>query len=218
MSNEHPDDRYFRGDVESPVDRDELRDAVRSKYRDVALTPEETFHFHTGRPNAERCRYDMAEVDALPARAVQSFAGVANPFEPAAVPAGARVVDLGCGAGFDVMLAARSAGPDGSAIGIDMTDEMLAEAEINARLGVDADATPATMEFRNGYLEDIPVEDGWADVVISNGVINLCPDKPRVFAEITRILRPGGRLQFADIANGNDVPGEAQREIDLWTG
>ncbi|MEM7141138.1 MAG: methyltransferase domain-containing protein [Actinomycetota bacterium] len=216
MSNEPHDDRYFGGGIESPVDRDELRDAVRSKYRDVALTPDETFHFHTGRPNAERCRYDMAEVDALPGRAVQSFAGVANPFEPAAIPAGAKVVDLGCGAGFDALLAARAAGPDGSVIGVDMTDEMLDEANTNAQLA--ADAAPATIEFRSGYLEDIPVADGWADVVISNGVINLCPDKPRVFQEIARVLRPGGRLQFADIANGNDVPGEAQREIDLWTG
>ena len=211
-------DRFFSGDIESAVDRDELRDAVRDKYRDVALTPSQTFHFHTGRPNAGNCRYDLAEVDALPPRAVRSFAGVANPVELAPLQPGERVVDLGCGAGFDVLLAARAVGAAGAVVGIDMTDEMLVEAEANRAESVGSGAVPDNIEFRRGYLEDVPVEDGWADVVIANGVINLCPDKEAVFAEINRILTPGGRLEFADIANSNDVPEAARREIDLWTG
>jgi ubiquinone/menaquinone biosynthesis C-methylase UbiE len=126
---------------------------------------------------------------------------------------GERVVDVGCGAGFDTILAAEQAGPDGRVIGVDMTPEMLAKARRTvAELGLDH------VEIREGLAEQLPVDDGWADVVIANGVINLCPDKATVFAEIHRVLRPGGTLQFADIANGNPVPDAALRDIDLWTG
>lgn len=198
---------------ELPVDREELRQEVQLKYAAVALKPTATFHFHTGRTIAERCRYDMAAVDALPAPAVESFAGVANPFELRALEPGERVVDLGSGAGTDSFLAARAVGPSGDVLGIDMTDAMLDKARDNVGLvGVD------NIEFRHGYLEDVPVDDGWADVVISNGVFNLCPDKGVAFEEAKRVLRPGGVLQFADIANANAVPESARREIDLWTG
>ena len=197
----------------TPVDPEALRDEVRSKYREVAETPDAKFHFHTGRSLAERCGYDMAAVDALPDVAVESFAGVANPFALRDLEVGERVVDVGSGAGFDSLLAARAVGESGAVIGVDMTPEMLAKSRRIAR-SLDI----GHVEFRDGLAEALPIEDGWADVVISNGVFNLCPDKRATFEEVFRTLRPGGILQFADIANGRPVPEEVMREIDLWTG
>lgn len=196
------------------VDAEALRAEVRGKYREVAAQPGGAFHFHTGRPLAARIGYDEAVVDALPDRAVESFAGVANPFSLRSLEVGERVVDVGSGAGFDSFIAAGLVGPAGRVVGVDMTDEMLAKARTTAdELGISA-----MVEFRYGLAEQLPVEDGWADVVISNGVFNLCADKATVFAEVWRVLRPGGTLQFADIANGQPVPVEAMRQIDLWTG
>lgn len=192
---------------------DELRDEIRDKYAAVVHTPDAEFHFHTGRGLTRRLGYEQEAIDALPDAAVESFAGVANPFEHRPIEPGEQVVDLGSGAGLDAFLAAFAAGPGGRVIGVDMTAEMLEKAtETAAAIGCD------NIEFREGYLEDLPIEDGWADVVIANGVINLCPDKQRVFAEAHRVLRPGGVLQFADIANTMPVPEEAKRQIDLWTG
>jgi SAM-dependent methyltransferase len=196
-----------------PVDAQILREQVREKYREVALNPRQTFHFHTGRRLAARCGYEAAPVDALPERAVESFAGVANPFSLRPLRPRERVVDVGSGAGFDSFIAAGQVGPDGRVVGVDMTAEMLAKARVSAQaLGLDQ------VEFREGLAERLPVEDGWADAVISNGVINLCADKKAVFEEIRRVLKPGGWLQFADIANSRPVPPEAVRDIDLWTG
>ena len=209
-------DGLFAADPEgsdSLVDVCELRAEVQAKYRAVAEHPEHEYHFHTGRAAAERGRYDLAAFDALPAGAAESFAGVANPFELRSVRPGEKVVDLGSGAGADALLAAGWVGPTGHVVGVDMTPEMLEKARATA-----TDAGAANVEFRFGYLEDVPVADGWADVVTSNGVVNLCPDKAAVMAEVWRILRPGGIFQFADIANGNDVPEAARRVIDLWTG
>ncbi|MDQ2764687.1 MAG: methyltransferase domain-containing protein [Pseudomonadota bacterium] len=194
------------------VDTDALRREVSSKYREVAINPRGTYHFHTGRGLAARLGYGEAAVSSLPEAAVESFAGVANPFALRPLAAGERVVDVGSGAGFDVFVAAHQVGPSGQVIGVDMTDEMLTKAR----------ATAATLgmhqvEFRKGLAEELPVEDGWADVVISNGVINLCADKRTVFGEIHRVLRSGGVLQFADIANGQPVPAAAVNNIDLWT-
>jgi SAM-dependent methyltransferase len=199
---------------ETPVvDSDILRDQVREKYRAVAVEPDATYHFHTGRPLAARLGYDPTIVDALPDRAVESFAGVGNPFSLRTLDQGERVVDVGSGAGFDSFVAADQVGPDGQVVGIDMTPEMLTKSrETAVGMGL------GHVEFREGLAEDIPVEDGWADAVISNGVINLCADKRAVFDEIHRVLRPGGVLQFADIANGRPVPIEAMRDVDLWTG
>jgi arsenite methyltransferase len=195
------------------VDQAALREQVQQKYREVALEPDAPFHFHTGRSLAARLGYPAAAVDRLPDTAVESFAGVGSPFALRDLESGERVVDVGCGAGFDTILAAEQVGPHGRVIGVDMTLEMLAKArDTVAELGLDH------VEIREGLAEQLPVDDDWADVVISNGVLNLCPDKASVFAEIHRVLRPGGTLQFADIANGNPVPDTALRDIDLWTG
>lgn len=196
----------------APVDADALRAEVRSKDREVAINPYGTYHFHTGRGLAARLGYDEATVSALPDAAVESFAGVANPFSPRSLLAGEKVVDVGAGAGFDSFVAARQVGPAGRVIGVDMTDEMLTKSSATT----DALDQPQ-VEFRQGLAEKLPIGDGWADVVISNGVINLCADKRAVFREIHRVLRPGGVLQFADIANGQPVPAAAVNNIDLWT-
>jgi arsenite methyltransferase len=195
------------------VDPEALREQVRDKYREVAVDPQRTFHFHTGRSLAARLEYERGAVDALPDRAVESFAGVGNPFSLRRLQTGERVVDVGSGAGFDTFVAAGQVGDAGQVVGVDMTPEMLKKSRDTAdRLGF------GNVEFREGLAETLPVEDGWADAVISNGVINLCADKRAVFEEILRVLRPGGWLQFADIANGRPVPLEALRDIDLWTG
>ena len=194
------------------VDRDALRGQIQDKYAQVATTPEQGFHFHTGAPLAAMLGYDTAQVASLPAGTVDSFAGTGNPLSLGALPRGATVVDLGCGAGFDALLAAQAVGPEGRVIAVDMTPAMLAKTAARASaIGLN------NVETRMGFLEAIPVDEATADVVISNGVINLCPDKRGVLAEIMRVLRPGGRLQFADIANGQPVPEEAVRNIDLWT-
>ena len=194
------------------VDGDVLREEVKAKYREVAVSPHAEYHFHTGRPLAKRLGYDDTMVGAMPDAAVESFSGVGNPFSLRSLDKGERVIDLGSGGGFDCFVAARQVEASGRVVGIDMTEEMLEKSRSTARnMGLD------NVEFREGLIEEMPVEDGWSDVVISNGVINLCADKKKVFSEIGRVLRPGGRLQFADIANGKPIPEEAIRNIDLWT-
>ena len=194
------------------VDADVLREEVKAKYREVAVDPHAEYHFHTGRPLAKRLGYDDTMVGAMPDAAVESFSGVGNPFSLRSLEKGERVIDLGSGGGFDCFVAAQQVGPSGRVVGIDMTEEMLGKSRSTARhMGLD------NVEFREGLIEEMPVEDGWSDVVISNGVINLCADKKKVFSEIGRVLRPGGALQFADIANGKPIPEEAIRNIDLWT-
>ena len=189
-----------------------LREEVKAKYRAVAVDPHGSYHFHTGRPLARRLGYDEAVTDALPDSAVEAFAGVGNPFSLESLKPGERVVDLGSGGGFDCFIAAGQVGPEGRVVGVDMTEEMLGRSRTAAAaMGL------RHVEFRQGVSEELPVDDGWADVVISNGVINLRADKRRVFAEVMRVLKPGGRLQFADIANGKEIPAGALRNIDLWS-
>jgi arsenite methyltransferase len=195
-----------------PVDPFALREEVKTKYRAVAVDPHGSYHFHTGRPLARRLGYDEAALAALPDSAVEAFAGVGNPFSLGTLKSGARVVDLGSGGGFDCFIASAQVGPDGRVVGVDMTEEMLGRSRATATaMGLH------NAEFRQGVIEDLPIEDGSVDVVISNGVINLCADKRRVFGEVMRVLKPGGRLQFADIANGKEIPAGALRNIDLWT-
>ncbi len=197
---------------ETPVDPVVLREEVKAKYQEVAVDPYGEYHFHTGRPLAKRLGYDDALVDPMPDAAVESFAGVGNPFSLQPLSPGEKVVDIGSGGGFDVFIAAQQVGPEGNVVGIDMTQEMLDKSRQTAtEMGL------SHVEFREGLIEEMPVEDGWADVVISNGVINLCADKELIFDEIRRALKPGGRLQFADIANGAPVPEAAVKDIDLWT-
>jgi len=198
--------------LSTPVDAAALREEVKKKYRDVAIKPHDQYHFHTGRFLAARLGYDSKAVDALPDEAVESFAGVANPFSLRDLKPGERVVDLGSGGGFDCFVARGKVGSTGHVVGVDMTEEMLAKSRKTAHaMGL------SNVEFREGILEQLPVADGWADVVISNGVLNLCADKQQVFSEIRRVLRSGGYLQFADIANGKPVPESAVANIDLWT-
>jgi arsenite methyltransferase len=197
---------------ETAVDAVALREEVKSKYREVATDPHGTYHFHTGRYLARRLGYDDKFVNSLPDVAVESFAGVASPFALRTLSRGERVVDVGSGAGFDSFVAADQVGPNGKVVGVDMTEEMLAKSRSTAAaLKLDH------VEFREGIAENLPVADEWADVVISNGVINLCANKRAIFSEILRVLRPGGHLQFADIANGKPVPEAAIQNIDLWT-
>jgi arsenite methyltransferase len=194
------------------VDPVELREQIKDTYREVAIDPLKGYHFHTGRPLAKKLGYDQATVDALPDSAVESFAGVSNPFVMRTIQPGEKIVDAGAGAGFDSFIAAGLVGEQGQVVGVDMTEEMLSKSrETAAQMGA------GNVSFEQGLLEDLPIDDGWADVMISNGVFNLCADKHAVFDEAFRVLRPGGVLQFADIANGNSVPEEARNNVDLWT-
>jgi arsenite methyltransferase len=195
------------------VDVETLRCEIRNEYAEVADNPQRGFHFHTGRRLAKILGYDEALLDAVPESAIESFAGTGNPFSLGEIEPGARVVDVGSGAGIDTLIAGHLTGPEGHAIGIDMTPEMLRKATAAAQ-----EAGMPQVEFREGYAEALPVPDGWADVVISNGVVNLCPDKLRAFGEMYRVLKPGGRIQIGDILVQKPVPDDAKRDIDLWKG
>jgi SAM-dependent methyltransferase len=195
------------------LDREILREEIRKEYCEVAQNPNQDFHFHTGRVLARITEYPDEWLDEVPEEAVEAFAGTGNPFNIRQLEAGEKVVDLGCGAGIDSFIAAYQVGERGAVIGIDMTPEMLDKA-----LRLKGNGSFPQVEFRAGYLEDIPVEDGWADVVISNGVVNLTPDKAKTYAEMNRVLKPGGRIQIADILVSRAVSDEAKNRIDLWTG
>lgn len=195
------------------LDATVLREAIQAEYTEVASQPTKGFHFHVGRPLARMLGYDPAETDPLPDAAIESFAGVGNPYIFGRLAPGETVVDIGSGGGFDSVLAARQVRPSGRVIGVDMTAAMLDRARASAaRLGL------RHAEFRYGLAESLPVPEATVDVVISNGVINLCPDKEVVFREIFRVLRPGGRVQIADIIVQREVPADAKENIDLWTG
>jgi arsenite methyltransferase len=192
---------------------DALRQAIRAEYSAVARTPEQGFHFHTGRPLAHLLGYEDAWLDGIPEESLASFAGTGNPFRVGTLLPGEHVVDVGCGAGFDSLIAGRMVGEEGRVVGVDMTPAMLTKARASA-----SSAGQTNVAFRKGFAEALPVADGWADVVISNGVLNLMPDKAAALAEMARVLKPGGRLQIGDILVQRPVPESAKREIDLWTG
>jgi len=195
------------------IDAEQLRTQISEKYADVALTPDKGFHFHTGRPLARMNGYDDALVNSLPEPVIESFAGTGNPFSMGDLNPGETVLDIGCGAGFDTIIAARQVGPSGRVIAVDMTPEMLAKAKRCA-----AEVGLTNVDFRKGLAEDLPVSDESIDVVISNGVINLCPDKVGVMEEIHRVLKPGARIQIGDVVIHKEVPQESKADIDLWSG
>ena len=195
------------------LDLGTLRDAIQEEYAEVATDPDKGFHFHTGRPLARLLEYADEWLEGIPESSVESFAGTGNPFSLGEIHPGERVVDVGCGAGIDSLIAAKKTGPGGRVIGVDMTPAMLDKAGRAAQ-----ETQLSNVEFREGYAESLPVDDGWADVVICNGVLNLMPDKDAALAEMSRVLKPGGRLQIGDILVQKAVPESAKRKIDLWTG
>ena len=193
------------------LDTSELEQRVKQMYEEVALEPEREFHFETGRPLAERLGYAPAELDRIPAAAIDSFAGVGYFLDLAAIQPGEVVLDLGSGSGMDSFLAAVQAGDGGRVIGVDMTEAQLAKARsLAAEHGFD------NVDFRAGYIEQPPVEDGTVDCVVSNGVINLSPDKSAVFAAAARAVKPGGRLALADIVTDVQLPEGVTCDAALW--
>jgi arsenite methyltransferase len=199
--------------AEAPVDVDVLREEIRRTYTDVSTVPEQEFIFPTGRGWAQELGYPEPELARVPEASVESFAGVANHWTLGPIEPGSVVVDLGCGAGTDLLIAAQMTGPGGRAIGVDMTATMLERARASA-----AEMGLANVELHESLIETLPLEDASVDVVMSNGVIDLVPDKDAVFDEIDRVLRPGGRLQLADVVIHNEVSEDARKRIDLWTG
>ncbi len=195
------------------INQEQLRCEIKREYREVAVNAHKGFHFHTGRPLAKILGYDMELVNRIPERSVESMAGTGNPFAMGSMSPGEYVLDIGCGAGFDSLVAGLQVGPTGRVIGIDLTPEMVAKARESAvELGLDH------VDFVEGVAEFLPVPDDWADVIISNGVVNLIPDKTRLFQEMARVLKPGGRLQIGDILVKEAVSQAAIDDIDLWTG
>lgn len=195
------------------LDVDALRQAIRDEYDAVASDPSHGFHFHTGRRLAGILGYEDAWLDGIPESTIASFAGTGNPFSMGTLSSGEHVVDVGCGAGIDTLIAAKMVGSSGTVVGIDMTPAMLDKARANAAAGGFSNT-----RFHQGLAESLPVEDGWADVVISNGVLNLFPDKFAALQEMARALRPGGRLQIGDILVDKAVGEKGKLNIDLWKG
>jgi arsenite methyltransferase len=195
------------------VDVDVLRSEIRRTYTDVSTDQDQEFIFPTGRAWAQELGYPEPELSRVPDATVESFAGVANHWLLGRVEPGEVVLDLGCGAGTDLLIAAQMSGPAGRVIGVDMTRAMLERAAASAReMGLE------NVALHESLIEALPLEDASVDVVISNGVIDLVPDKDAVFDEIDRVLRPGGRLQLADVVIHKEVSEDARARIDLWTG
>ena len=199
---------------ELPVDVDVLRDEIQKTYTEVSTQSGEEFIFPTGRAWAQDLGYPQPELSNVPDGSVASFAGVANPHVLGRIEEGATVLDLGCGAGTDLLIAAQMVGPAGHVIGVDMTPAMLRVAAASAR----AMGISDRVELHESLIESLPLPDQEVDIVISNGVIDLVPDKDAVFAEIDRVLKPGGRLQIADVVIHKEVSEDARERIDLWTG
>jgi len=202
--------------IACPVDLDtrKLRDEIQSIYARVAEDPSGDFHFHRGPAYAaDLLGYDRGALAALPDQSTASFAGVANPHRLGPIGEGLIVADIGCGAGMDLLLAAKAVGPRGRAIGVDMTESMADKARGSARA-----AGLENVEVRIGDAMSLPLDDASVDVVLSNGVLNLTPDKSVAYGELFRVLKPGGRFLYADIIVGHELSESVRRDIDLWTG
>jgi arsenite methyltransferase len=199
--------------LEIDIDVDVLKSEIRKTYAAVSEQPEQDFVFPTGRAWATDLGYPAELLERIPESAVESFAGVANPFSLGALAPGERVLDVGSGAGTDSLVAAQMVGEEGHVTGIDMTPEMLSRARRAA-----AEMELDNVDFLDAEAEQLPFPDESFDVVLSNGVIDLIPDKDAVFSELFRVLRPGGRIQVADVTIQNPVSEEGRRDIDLWTG
>lgn len=209
MTQANPKKKNFDVDVNLAV----LREAISKEYEVVASEPEHGFHFHTGRPLTKLLGYQDEWLEGIPESSIESFAGTGNPFSLGEITPGQHVVDIGSGAGIDSLIAAKKVGATGQIIGVEMTQAMLAKARAARE-----ESGMTQVEFKEGYAEELPVEDEWADVVISNGVFNLVPGKAAAMQEWFRVLKPGGRLQLGDILVQKEVPADAKLEIDLWTG
>lgn len=195
------------------VPRDALREQIRDRYSSLAAEPNAGWHFNVGKPLAMMLGYSEDEIDSVPPEIAETFAGTGNPFSLERLRPGEQVLDLGCGAGFDTLLAARQVAPHGRVVAVDMTQAMLDKADTGAaRLGLD------NVETRLGFAENLPVESASIDVVISNGVVNLCPDKLAVMREFHRVLKPGARIQIADMVVHKEIPQEVKDDIELWSG
>lgn len=190
-----------------------LRDAIKKEYENVAVYPNKGYHFHTGREAAKRIGYDKMLYDSVPEKNIASFAGTGNPFNLGPMNPGDIVVDVGSGSGFDALIASKMVGPKGRVIGIDMTRAMLRKARSGA-----SEMGAINVEFRKGHAEDLPLPDEFADVIISNGVLNLTLDKKKTLSEWERVLKPGGRLYIGDILVEKSMPQSALDDISLWTG
>lgn len=213
MTKPHPQQvRGVSGAVDG-LDVDALRVAIRDEYSVVASDPGHGFHFHTGRRLASILGYEYRWLSAVPESSIESFAGTGNPFSLGELKAGEKVVDVGCGAGIDSLIAARMVGPNGEVVGVDMTPAMVEKARAGA-----AAAGAKNVRFHQGLAEQLPVPTEWADVIISNGVLNLFPDKFAALQEMARVLKPGGRLQIGDILVEKSVGDKGKRNIDLWKG
>jgi arsenite methyltransferase len=195
------------------LDVNQLRSAIQSEYETLALKPEQGFHFHTGHKLAGMLGYQEDWLEGVPEKAIESFAGMGNPFSLRELKPGEHVVDVGSGAGIDSLIAARMVAPGGQVIGVDMTPVMVEK----ARNAAD-EAQLENVTFRQAYGEELPIDDDWADVVISNGVLNLMPEKTAGLQEMARVLKPNGRLQIGDILVQKAVPLSAKRDIELWSG
>jgi SAM-dependent methyltransferase len=196
-----------------PVDVDVLRGEIQKTYTDVATDSAQEFIFPTGRSWAQELGYPEPELSRVPDATVESFAGVANHWLLGRIDPGEVVLDLGCGAGTDLLIAAQMTGAAGHVIGVDMTSSMLDRVRASA-----AEMGISHLELHESLIEELPLDDASVDVVISNGVIDLVPDKDAVFDEVDRVLRPGGRLQFADVVIHTELSEDARARIDLWTG